>query len=124
MSDFHVVIIDDNPIELDLLSQVVSNIEEAVIHAFDSAYDALEFLMAPRNFDLHLILSDWAMPGMNGFALLTSFRSMNQDTPFYIVTGHTEKNLVLESKRAGATGYIAKPYSTRRLLAKLESYKP
>lgn len=124
MAAFHVVIVEDNRVELDMLSQVVKNLESAIVHAFDNAYDAFDFFMQPRDFELHLVLSDWEMPGMNGLALLNSFRTVNKHTPFYLITGNTDKTLVLESKRAGATGYIAKPYSTRRLLAKLETYKP
>lgn len=122
MSEFHIVTIDDNNVELELLSQILNNIDNVVVHAFNNAYDALNQVMV-LEIKANLVLCDWSMPGMNGFSFLKAFRTMDKSTPFIMVTSHTEKNFVMESKQAGATGYIAKPYSSRRLIAKVEKYK-
>ncbi len=75
---------------------------------FDSAFDLVDF-----------IVCDWNMPGMTGVEFLRQVRSVDQDTPFLMVTGRGDLNSVTEAKKSGVTGFIKKPFSAAQLEAKI-----
>jgi DNA-binding response OmpR family regulator len=68
-----------------------------------------------------LVLCDWNMPGMKGNDLLQWVRSQEaiQDTPFIMITGHNEKEIIMESLGFGVKDYIMKPVTTDALSSKI-----
>lgn len=123
MSPFNVVVIDDNPTDLDLLCHIVEDVEDVKIHRFCDSQEAMQFLDSPNDIKVDLILCDWQMPGVSGYELLKSYRKINDSTPFVMVTAHTSKELVIQSREAGASGYIAKPYVSEHIIDKVRHYQ-
>ena len=75
--------------EVRILKQLgFNNIAEA-----KDGNDAVEKLTASPDFDL--VISDWAMPGMDGHELLQWLRGQEQfkNLPFLMATGHGDKAL-------------------------------
>ena len=66
-----------------------------------------------------LVLSDFAMPGMDGLTLTHEIRRLAPKTPIIIMSGHPEvkRENVLG---AGAVDFIEKPILLNNLLAKIE----
>jgi two-component system chemotaxis response regulator CheY len=66
-----------------------------------------------------MVLSDINMPNMNGMDLLRNLRQMAQYkfTPIVLVTTESQLEKKQEGKRAGATGWIVKPFEPEQLLA-------
>lgn len=84
-----------------------------------SATEALDILASAQ---LDAIISDYHMPGQNGFALLQAVRSSDQpDVPFVIVTGSSEAGLKRTALELGATDLLSKPVEREDLLARLRN---
>jgi EAL domain-containing protein (putative c-di-GMP-specific phosphodiesterase class I)/CheY-like chemotaxis protein len=72
-----------------------ANGEEAIRLVDSSSFDA--------------ILSDLAMPGMDGIQLLRAVREQDRDVPIVIVTGNPEVESAITAVECGALRYLVKP---------------
>jgi putative nucleotidyltransferase with HDIG domain len=84
------------------------------------AEDAIKKLSS-ETFDV--VVSDIQMPGMNGLALLEWIKS-NRPLPVILMTGFMELAETLQAAKAGATGFLAKPFKPEDLIAALVSCFP
>jgi chemotaxis signal transduction protein/ABC-type nitrate/sulfonate/bicarbonate transport system substrate-binding protein/CheY-like chemotaxis protein len=102
--------------EVRILKQLgFNNIAEA-----KDGNDAVEKLTASPDFDL--VISDWAMPGMDGHELLQWLRGQEQfkNLPFLMATGHGDKAYIKTAMESGANGVVAKPFSPDELRTIME----
>jgi signal transduction histidine kinase len=69
-----------------------------------------------------VVVSDVAMPEMDGFELCRQLRAQPETraTPILLVTARTEVSSVLEGFEAGASDYIHKPFHGHELLARVD----
>ncbi len=69
------------------------------------------------------ILADYNMPLMNGLALLKEVRlgktGIAASTPFALLTGHSDRDIVETAMRLDVTAFITKPVSAKTLGTKL-----
>ncbi len=97
--------------EVRILKQLgYSNIIEA-----QDGKQAIEKLQQEEG--VQLIISDWAMPHMDGKELLLWIRD-HQDyntLPFLMATGHGDKEYTAKAMEAGASGVVAKPFTPDEL---------
>lgn len=70
-----------------------------------SGDQALEILKN-RKFDA--IISDYAMPGINGIEFMKQVKSLGDDTPFIIFTGKGREDVVIDALNFGADLYLEK----------------
>ena len=108
-----------------VLAEDSKSIREAVAfgleeHGFE-VYDAEDGKLASAIFDgrkVDLLLTDYHMPNMNGLELIKNVRSDEryQYVPILVLTTENRKDLILETKRAGATGWVVKPFKVDKLL--------
>ena len=70
------------------------------------------------------VVSDVAMPGLDGTELCRRLRALPESRllPILLVTARRQVDRVLEGFEAGANDYIAKPFHPRELLARLEAH--
>jgi len=70
-----------------------------------------------------LILLDWMLPGESGLALAKQWRadSRTQDVPIIMLTARGDEADRVAGLDAGADDYIAKPFSTKELLARVRA---
>ena len=68
-----------------------------------------------------MILTDWAMPKVDGVTLCSRLRAAKFPDYIYVIllTGHSEKSEVTRGLEAGADDYITKPFDSGELLARL-----
>src|SRR5262249_1772480 len=78
---------------------------------------------AARAHQFDLILADVMMPNLDGFALLQAIRSDEalSHTPVVFLTARAGEDAAIEGLLAGADDYIAKPFSPRELVARLQA---
>lgn len=109
----HILIVDDNAINLRLATEVLRHEGHTVLNAVD-AEQALEML---RHFTPDLILMDIALPGMDGLSLTRKLKAeeRNRKVPIVALTAFAMKGDEQKALDAGCDGYIAKPIDTRRL---------
>lgn len=58
-----------------------------------------------------LIFSDIAMPGADGFAVLTAARTANPSAYVVMITGYGSLETAIQAVRLGAQDYLTKPFS-------------
>lgn len=82
--------------------------------------EALDVFYA-NNTRVDLVILDVMMPKLDGFAALRELRSTSPDTPVIMLTARGEEYDQLQGFQSGADDYIAKPFSTTLLLARIEA---
>jgi len=102
-----ILIVDDAPELLLLLRKLVARMGYEAETASDG-YAALRLL---REKSIDLVLTDWAMPGMNGGELITMMRGEMRlsNIPAIVLTGHDTDEERREALRAGAQHFMVKP---------------
>jgi DNA-binding NarL/FixJ family response regulator len=63
---------------------------------------------------------DITMPGMDGIAATHAIKREFPQANIIMVTSHGQEKMVLESLKAGAKGYVLKPFQQQRLVAVIE----
>ena len=113
-----ILVADDNADMRDYLCNLLQS--HWRIEAVGNGVEALESVRAnPPD----LILSDVMMPQLDGFGLLTALRSddASKDIPFFLLSARSGEEARLEGLAAGADDYLVKPFSSRELIARIES---
>lgn len=69
--------------------------------------------------DIDLVITDLHMPNMDGIGLIKEVRNIEdyKRVPILVLTTESQVSIKLEAKKAGATGWIVKPFETEKLLA-------
>ena len=70
-----------------------------------------------------LVLLDWMLPGQSGLALAKQWRSSarTRDLPIIMLTARGDEADRVAGLDAGADDYLAKPFSTKELLARIRA---
>lgn len=84
------------------------------------ACDGVEALAAFRESHPDLVLLDVMMPRMNGWEVCQAIRETDT-TPIIMLTARSEESDELQGFELGADEYIAKPFSLKILLARIEA---
>ncbi|MBM3288550.1 MAG: response regulator [Candidatus Hydrogenedentes bacterium] len=106
----NILVVDDDPAVLELLGAYLDSQGYAVTTC-RSGREALA-LIDRTHFDL--VISDIEMAEINGYELLRQTRAAHPKIGIVLMTGYTEAHPVSEALRAGADGYISKPFSLRK----------
>jgi len=85
------------------------------------AADGQEALDYARENPVDLVITDVNMPRMDGITLVGELRSLPSYrlTPVLLLTTESSMEKKMEGKKAGATGWIVKPFNPAQLLATL-----
>ncbi|MCF6227773.1 MAG: response regulator [Planctomycetes bacterium] len=118
-----VLIVDDSAIMRKIQRKVLVDMGIEDIVDAEDGIDAL-MKMKEHNFDFNLVLCDWNMPKMDGITLVRKLRSVSQlaKMPIVMVTTEGEKERVVEALKAGANGYIVKPFKPETITEKLKPF--
>ena len=114
------MIVDDMGVSRGLLVQAI---EEMGIWKNQAENDGRAAYNKLVNDPVHLVLSDYNMPGMDGLQLLHALRQ-NRTTArigFILVTGNPTPDLVTKGKALGLNNIIKKPFSTASMKQCIES---
>lgn len=115
-----IMIVDDMGVSRGLLVQAIEEMGIWKNQAENDGRAALSKLIADP---VHLVLSDYNMPGMDGLELLRALRE-NKSTArigFILVTGNPTPDLVAKGKALGLNNIIKKPFSTASMKQCIES---
>jgi len=86
------------------------------------AEDGVEALVKLRADEFDFVVSDWNMPNMTGIELLREIRAdaKLKHLPVLMVTAEAKKENIIEAAKAGASGYVVKPFTAATLDEKLK----
>jgi two-component system, OmpR family, KDP operon response regulator KdpE len=109
-----ILIVDDEPqITRVLRTSLQSNGHEVTI-----ARDGVEALALFMKAQPELVITDLAMPGMNGIELTREIRARSQ-VPIIVLSVRSQDNAKVAALDEGADDYITKPFSIQELLARV-----
>ena len=115
-----ILIVEDNPINLRLLSTILDPCGYRVITATNSQ-EALELLARERP---HLILLDVMLPDIDGFQVARKIKTSAEwkNIPIIFVTARNESEAIVEGFNAGGVDYVTKPFNPPELLARIRTH--
>lgn len=107
-----VIIVDDDPSFRTFLARLVGTVGlKAIVYA-----SAEEFLKAcPPDGPACLVL-DVQMPGLSGLDLQRELAQAGHQLPIVFITGHGDIPMTVEAMKAGAVGFLSKPFRNQDLL--------
>jgi two-component system alkaline phosphatase synthesis response regulator PhoP len=114
-----VLIVDDNPQNVELLQAFLESLPVKVITAFDGV-EALE-KVAKENPDL--ILLDIMMPRMSGFQVCKKIKSdpKTKDIQVLMVTALNELGDIEQATECGTDDFVSKPVNKFELITRVKS---
>jgi two-component system cell cycle response regulator DivK len=122
MSQKTILYVEDNEFNRKIVRQLLAKTSYNLVEAMDGEAGVAAALAAPPD----LILMDIQLPKMSGLDATRQLRSdaRTAAVPIIVVTSFALSGDDQKAKAAGATAYLAKPYSPRELLAKIRAIVP
>jgi adenylate cyclase len=119
MTQPKILIVDDEPFNVDYLEQELSDLDYETISA-SNGQEALDKLRADAP---DLVLLDIMMPVMDGFAVLSQMKSDStlRDIPVIIISAISDLQSVVRGIEKGAEDYLPKPFEPVLLQARISS---
>lgn len=116
----YILVVDDDDLMRKLLTRVLTA-EDYDVDAASNAFAALKLLQTGVP---DLILMDVQMPSISGIQLTRRLREIDTYAaiPVLMLTGRGERQVILDSRAAGATDFIVKPFEREVLLGKLKQH--
>lgn len=120
MSKAKVLIVDDEPYNVDVLEQAMDGTEYQVVTA-SNGKEAWEKIQSEQP---DLVLLDLMMPVMDGFQVLAKVKedAMLRDIPVIIVSAEHDSKSVVKGIKQGAEDYLTKPIDTAQFLKKVKEF--
>ncbi|MCW9045232.1 MAG: response regulator [Alphaproteobacteria bacterium] len=112
----HILIVDDNREMLDLVSRLLKKDDYRV----STAVDGREMKKILADSRINLILLDLMLPDVDGLTLCRDLR-VESDIPIIMVTAKGDEIDRVLGLEMGADDYLAKPFSSRELLARVKA---
>ena len=120
----HVLVVDDDPVIADLVAFRLGRLGLEVSVESDGEAG----LAAARQLRPDLVVLDWMMPRMNGLEVCAALRSDADPalarTPVLLLTAKAQEPDLERGFAAGATDFVAKPFSTRELISRVTAALP
>jgi two-component system, chemotaxis family, chemotaxis protein CheY len=113
------MVVDDMSVSRGLVEQALDEIGiRKVVYEKDGQVALKRLVASP----MHLVLSDYNMPGMDGLSLLEALR-MNRSTQrigFILMTGRPDREIITRGHGLGMNNFITKPFTTVSLKVCIE----
>lgn len=103
------------------IRDIVSKYLEKEGYGYYLAKDGLEALNIFNNHDIHLVLLDIMMPGIDGFEVLKEIRKIS-DVPVIMLTARQEEVDRLKGFHTGADDFVVKPFSVKELMLRIRRF--
>jgi PleD family two-component response regulator len=113
------LVVDDDASQLELLCRMFS--KEYTVHTASDGQQALALCLELLP---DLVLLDNIMPGMSGYTVCKNLKSNTQTAPIPVIFVSAQSEPAEEARclEAGAADFIAKPFHTRILQARVRAH--
>lgn len=119
MSDLTILVVDDESRMRKLIKDFLKQKDFNILEAEDGEV-ALKVYNENKD-KINLILLDVMMPKLDGWSVLRQIRQENKAIPIVMLTARTEEQDELFGFELGVDEYIAKPFSPKILVARVEA---
>jgi two-component system chemotaxis response regulator CheY len=111
----NILTVDDSPSIRQMIKVTLAPAGHNVIEAGDGA----QGLEKAKSGKLDLVITDLNMPVMNGLDFIRALRALPAfvGLPIVFLTTESNESVKAEAKKAGATGWITKPFKQEQLLS-------
>ncbi len=119
-SAISVLVVDD---QLTIRALVRSGLQQLGFKDIREAADGEAALRALLAEPVHLVISDYNMPKLDGQGLLRAVRAHPplRSTAFIMLTGRADTDLVQRAVQFGVNNYLVKPFTVQILKEKIEA---
>lgn len=120
-----IIIAEDSIPNQKILAHLLTKLGYEVI-ACNNGAEAWSKLNDPATGPVTAILSDMMMPEEDGMTFLKRVRESEKfaQTPFVLITAVSDKDQIVAAKNLKVNGYILKPITFHRVIAKLKELFP
>lgn len=112
-----VLYVEDDKKTQDLTLPLLKNFFKDICVA-SSGQEGLNLYLQEEN-SFGLIITDIAMPALNGIEMIQQIRKTNQDITIIVLSSHTESHYFAQTIEAGVDGYLLKPLIFEQLIITL-----
>lgn len=114
-----ILIVDDDELSLAILEGVLDEMGYEV----ERASDGREALTKLRGGEIHIVITDWEMPEMNGLDLCRAIREDDFVGYVYIImlTSRDSGQQKIEGLHAGADAFLVKPLNSEEMVVSLKT---
>ena len=111
-----IAIIDDD----EFVCEATENLVRSLGYHASTFTSANEFLKSEQLHDTSCVISDLQMPGLSGVDLQDWLIDHGHRIPIIFITGHPEDSARARAMKAGAVGFMSKPYNVEHLIGCLD----
>lgn len=117
-----IMTVDDSPTVRKVLNEALSGAGYQVVEASDGE-EAVNML---EQTDIDLLVTDLNMPNMDGVELIKRVRQQpgKRFMPIIMLTSVSQKEMKAAGKKAGASGWVTKPFRPEQLLSVIQMVCP
>lgn len=105
MTDFRILLIDDEPAQILSIQSFLKRRNYQVL----SANSGTEGLALFKKGNVHLVLTDFRMPDMNGLQVVREIIKINPEIPVVVLTAYSDSEDAVKVMKEGAFDYLSKP---------------
>jgi DNA-binding response OmpR family regulator len=114
-----IMIVDDEPVSLTALKQLIEKLPDCAVHGFTQASAALAWCKRNKP---DLVVVGYMMPELNGIEFTQQFRQLDRDdTPVLMVTASTDREVRNSAFEHGVNDFMNKPYDSVELQARVSN---
>lgn len=107
-----ILVVDDEKSVRDSIKMILEY-EGYAIQFAENGPEALQKVQSP---EVHLVLLDVKMAGMDGLEVLQRIREKNTDLPVIMISGHGTIDTAVEATKLGAFDFLPKPLDRDKLI--------
>ncbi len=112
MKDIRILIVDDSPFQIALLSDVL---EEQGFNVVGHAMSLEEVKTEVERCKPNLVTMDLTIPGTDGFECTEAIHSIDRNIKVIIVSSMMDEELINKAKKLSVSGYVQKPIDNEEL---------
>ena len=112
MKEIKVVVVDDSPFSVAMISNILTENGFQVVGSANSLPEAVE---AVTKLNPDVVTMDMTMPGADGIECTKAIHAINADVKVIIVSSMMDEEILRNAKKAKAVGYIQKPVDAEEI---------
>ncbi|MER2997675.1 PAS domain-containing hybrid sensor histidine kinase/response regulator [Pontibacter populi] len=116
--DTHILVVDDNPINVLLMQEVLEQMGATVT----TATNGEEALQLAKTRSIDLVFLDIQMPDMDGMEVARRLRNSSFINPVIAFSANAYKADIAKSLQAGMNGHLCKPFTNKELIGVLKKW--
>lgn len=115
-----VIVVDDMSTSRGLITQTLESLGIRNVATATGGPTALQSIMQSP---VHLVISDYNMPGMDGLQLLHALRQTphTKGAGFILITGRADQEIIDKGQKLGMNNFLKKPFTPPELQSCIEA---